>query len=262
MIDFFASIPLWLLALLLNMMLMGIGLAGLWVARRWVVPWMKLRYEDAYVGAVVVQSVMVLYSLIAALTTVGVWTKHTQIADIVSAEATAIAGLWRDFSSYPEPLRGELQDTLRGYTDQVINGAWPQQRQGKIPKQGVEWMNRLQAQLFAFEPQSEGRKISHAETLRAFNSMVHARRQRLDAVQTGLPTVLWFVLLPGAIGCVLLSLLFRVDNVWYQGTLVVGLSGFLSMILFVIIALDRPFQGEMAVGSDSYQLIYDQLMRK
>jgi len=211
---------------------------------------------------VVVQSVMVLYSLIAALTTVGVWTKHSEVGSIVSAEATAIAGLWRDFSSYPEPVRGELQDTLRGYTDQVINGAWPQQRQGKIPKEGVVWMNRLQAQLFAFEPASEGKKISHAENLRAFNTMVNARRQRVDAVQTGLPTVLWFVLLPGAIGCVLLSLLFRVDNAWYQGTLVVGLAGFLSMILFVIIALDRPFSGEMAVGPDSYQLVYDQLMRK
>jgi hypothetical protein len=262
MIDFLASLPLWLLAFVLNLVLMGFAAGGLWVARRWVVPWMNLQYHDAYVGAVVVQSVMVLYCLIAALTTVGVWTKYSQAADVVSAEATAIAGLWRDVRGYPEPLRGRMRDTLRGYTDQVINGAWPQQRRGKIPREGVEWMDRLQADLFAFEPASEGQKIYHAETLRAFNIMNQARRQRLDAVHSGLPGVMWWVLLPGAIGCVLLSLLFRVDNAWYQGALVVSLAGFLSMNLFVIIALDRPFQGDIAIGPDSYKLVYDQLMKR
>ena len=262
MIDFLASLPLWLLAVFLNLVLMGTGLCGLWVARRWVVPWMRLSYDDAYVAAAVVQSVMVLYGLIAALTAVSVWTKFTQVEDIVSAEATTIADLWRDISSYPEPVRGQLQDTLRGYTDQVINVAWPLQRQGKIPLEGVAWMDRLQAQLFAFEPASEGKKVSHAETLRVFNNMVHARRQRVGAVHTSLPGVLWVVLFPGAIGCVLLSLLFRVDNAWFQGTLVVSLAGFLSMNLFVIVALDRPFQGDIAIGPDSYNLVYDQLMKK
>ena len=262
MIDFLAALPLWVLWVVLNVLLMGIGLGGMYVARRWVIPWMGLRYQDAYAGAAVVQSVMVLYGLIAALTTVSVWSKHSQVDDLVSAEATAIAGLWRDFSSYPEPLRGQLQDTLRDYTDQIINNAWPQQQQRKIPKEGVVWMNQLQAQLFAFEPGSDGKRVAHAETLRAFNVLVHARRQRLDAVSAGLPNVLWIVLFPGAIGCVLLSLLFRINSVWFQGTLVVSLAGFLSMNLFVIIAMDRPFQGEVAIGPESYQLIYDQLMKK
>lgn len=262
MIDFLSALPLWLLAFVLNFILMGVGVAALIVARRWVIPWLRLRYEDAYVGAVVVQSVMVLYSLIAALTTVGVWQKHSEVSGIVSAEATGIASLWRDLAAYPPELRAAAEDKLRDYTHQVIHGAWPIQRQGKVPREGVELMNQFQALLHGYEPATEGRKIAHAETLRAFNIMVTARRQRVDSVQSGLPTVMWYVLLPGAIGCVLLSVLFKVDNAWFQGTLVVCLAGFLSMILFVIIALDRPFQGDMAVGPDSYQSVYDMLMKK
>jgi len=34
------------------------------------------------------------------------------------------------------------------------------------------------------------------------------------------------------------------------------------MVLFVIISLDWPFHGAMAVSADSYQLVYDQLMKK
>jgi hypothetical protein len=46
----------------------------------------------------------------------------------------------------------------------------------------------------------------------------------------------------------------------FQAVLMVGLAGFVAMVLFVIISLDKPFQGAMAISADSYQLIHDQLM--
>ena len=262
MIDFLFVLPLWLLAVVLNLWLIGFALLGLRIARRWVLPRLRLGYDDAYYAAPLVQSAMLLYSLVAALTAVGVWTKYSEVSGVVSSEATAIASLWRDLGAYPQPVRDATRDVLRGYTEQVIHGAWPQQRRGQIPSQGVEWMDRLQAQLFAFEPATEGQKIAHGETLRAFNVLVQQRRQRLDAVQSGLPGVMWFVLLPGAMGCLVLCLFFHVDNARFQGFLLVAVAGFLAMVLFVIIALDRPFVGEMGIGADSYQLIYDHHMRR
>lgn len=262
MIDFLFSLPLWLLGVLLVVWLAGFGLAGLFVVRRRVLPALHLRYDDAYFGATVVQSAMLLYGLIAALTAVGVWQRHTQAAGTVSGEATAIANLWRDIGSYPQPQRDQMQDILRGYTEQVINEAWPQLRRGQIPRQGVEWMDRLQAQLFGFEPVTESQKILHAETVHAFNHLVQERRQRLDAAQGRLPSVLWWVLLPGAMGCMALCLFFYVKNIRFHIILLVGLSVFLAMVLFVIFALDRPLSGDMGITADSYQLIYDHHMKK
>jgi lipopolysaccharide export LptBFGC system permease protein LptF len=159
-------------------------------------------------------------------------------------------------------VRNATRELLRGYTEQVIHGAWPQQRRRQIPREGVEWMDRLQAQLFAFEPSTESQKIVHTETLHAFNQLVQQRRQRLDAVQAGLPGVLWFVLLPGAMGCIVLGLFFHVDNARFQALLLLGVTGFLAMVLFVIIALDRPFVGDMGISAESYQLIYDHHMKR
>ena len=260
--DFLFALPLWLLAVVLNLWLMGFALGVLWIARRWILPRLGLRYDDAYYAAPLVQSAMLLYSLVAALTAVGVWTRYSQVSDVVSSEATAIASLWRDLGGYPQPVRDATQDLLRGYTEQVIHGAWPQQRRGQIPREGVEWMDRLQAQLYAFEPRTESQKILHAETLHAFNHLVQQRRQRLDAVQAGLPGVLWFVLLPGAMACIVLCTLFHVDNARFQAILLVAVAGFLAMVLYVIIALDRPFVGDMGIGAESYQLIFDHHMRK
>lgn len=262
MIDFLFSLPLWLLAIILNVWLMGIALVGLWIARRYVLPYMLLTYDDAYYAAALVQSVMLLYGLIAALTAVGAWQRYGQVSDIVSSEATAITILWRDLAGYPQPLRETTENILSGYTEQIIRDAWPQQRRGQIPREGVEWMDRLQAQLFTFEPVTESQKILHAETLQAFNHLVQKRRQRLDAVQAGLPGVFWFVLLPGATGCIMLCLFFQVKHAYLQGILLVGLAGFLAMVLFVIIALDRPFVGDMGITADSYQLVYDHHMKR
>ena len=261
MIDFLFSLPLWALAVILNVWLMGFALASLWALRRWVLPHLQLSTEASlFFAAAVMQSAMVLYALVAALTAVSVWTRHSEVSDVVSKEATAIASLWRDLGGYPPRERDALRDVLRGYTNQIIREAWPEQRQGRIPRMGVAWVDRLQAQLFAFEPASDSQKILHGETLNAFNRMIDARRQRLDAVNTGLAGVMWFVLLPGAMGCLLLFLFFRIEDARLQAILIVGLAGFLAMVLFVIISLDRPFQGAMAIPADSYQHVHDQLM--
>lgn len=261
LIDFLFALPVWLLAVVLNLWLMGTALGGIWLVRRHVMPRLQLVYDDAYYAAALIQSAMLLYGLIAALTAVGVWQRTSQASDIVSAEATAITSLWRDLGGYPDPLRDQARATLRDYTRHVIDEAWPQQRSGRIPREGVEWMDRLQAQIFGFEPTTEGQKILHAETMRSFNDLVQKRRQRLDSVQGGLPGVMWAVLLPGAMGCVLLCLFFHVRNAWFQAALLVGVAGFLAMVLFVIIALDRPFIGELGITADSYVLVYDHHMR-
>jgi len=261
MILFLDTLPLWLLAILLNVWLGGIALIGLWVSRRFLLPRMRLGYDDAYAAAAIVQSVMMLYGLIAALTAVGVWQRYNDVANVVSAEATAITTLWRDTGGYPEPMRENTREILRGYSDQIVQEAWPKQRRGEVPSEGVEWMDRFQAVVYSFEPATESQKILHAETIRSFSNLVQHRRQRLDSVHAALPGVMWWVLLPGAMGCLVLCLFFHVPNVYLHGIMLCGLAGFLSMVLFVIITLDRLFTGEMGIPADSYQLIIDYHMK-
>ena len=262
LIDFLSSLPIWLLAVVLNAWLIGMAVLGLWFVRRQLLPRMRLTYPDANYAAAMAQSAMLLYALIAALTAVGVWQKYAEVSQIVSSEATAITGLWRDLGGYPQQQRDEMRDVLRGYTEQVIHEAWPQQRRGQIPREGVEWMDRFQSRLLSFEPATDSQKIVHAETFRQYNQLVQQRRQRLDSVHAGLPGVLWIVLLPGAMAVLIPFFFFHVENARFQYLLLVLLAGFIAMVLFVIVALDRPFSGDLGITADSYQLIYDHHMKK
>jgi hypothetical protein len=208
-----------------------------------------------------VQCIMVFYGLAVALIAVNVSQTYSSVQTTVSQEATALAALYRDVSGYPEPIRLELQKELRGYVEQVIQQDWPMQQHGKVPGGGVALMNEFQTTLIGFEPATEGQKILHAEALHAYNNMIQARRLRLDAVGTGLPGVMWAVILVGAVIGLGSTFFFKVEDARLHGILVTLLAGFMGLIIFMILALDQPFRGDLGIGPQSYQLVYDHLMK-
>jgi hypothetical protein len=199
--------------------------------------------------------------LAVALIAVSVWQSYNDTSKVISEEATALAALYRDVSSYPEPIRQQLQGELRDYTSNLIEIAWPLQQQGKIPTGGVELMNRFQATLVGFEPASESQKLLHGETLRAYNEMIKARRLRLDSVTTGLPMVMWFVIVVGAFIGLSSSFFFKVEDARLHLVEVLLLAVFIGLIIFMILALDRPYRGDLGLSADPYRLVYNQLMK-
>jgi hypothetical protein len=184
------------------------------------------------------------------------------VSKIISQEATALAVLYRDVSAYPEPIRSQLRKEVHDYVDYVIHEAWPLQQRGQVPSGGVERMNRFQDTLIAFEPTTEGQKLLHGEALRAYNNMIQARRLRLDAVGTGLPGVMWLVIIVGAVISLSASFFFKVEDVRLHGILVTLLAMFVGLVIFMTFALDRPFRGDLGVRPEPYQLIYDHLMKQ
>jgi hypothetical protein len=198
MFEFLFDLPLLITGPVMVGLLWLFAVIGLVVVRRRVLPRLRSQVADSEFAGAMLQSVMVFYGLAVALIAVSVWQTYSDVSKIVSGEASSLNALYRDVRSYPEPIRPDLQKEVRDYTDQVIHQAWPLQRRGQIPTAGVEHMSRFQAVLHKFEPATEGQKLLHGETLRAYNLMIQARRLRLDAVGTGLPAVMWAVVVAGA----------------------------------------------------------------
>ena len=198
MFEFLFDLPLLITGPAMVGLLWLFAMTGLLVVRRRILPRLKIQVADSEFSGSMLQSVMVFYGLAVALIAVSVWQSYSDVSKIITGEASALNAIYRDVSSYPEPIRLDLQNELRDYTDQVIHGAWPLQRQGKIPTAGVEHMSRFQSVLDKFEPATEGQKLLHAETLRSYNLLIQARRLRLDAASTSLPAVMWAVVVVGA----------------------------------------------------------------
>lgn len=252
--------PLFIAGPVIVSFLCAYAVGGLILVRQMFLPGMRIRIKDSEFIGSMAQSVMVFYGLAVALIAVNVFDDYSDVTKIVSAEATQLAAVYRDVSGYPEPIRTALRSELKQYTYQIVNEAWPLQRVGKVPTIGVQFMNRFQTTLIAFEPATEGQKLLHAETLRSYNTLIQARRLRLDAIDTGLPFVMWMTIVVGAMISMTASFFFKVEDIRLHLIMVMLLAMFIGLVMFMILALDRPFRGDLGVGSQPYQLIYDQLM--
>ena len=201
----------------------------------------------------------VFYGLLLGLIAVAAYQNFTDADRAVSEEAAAVTALYRDVSCYPEPDRTELQDLLREYVRYVIEEAWPLQRKGLIPEGGGKKVGNFLQRLARFEPKTKGQEILHAEALRTFNEVSKLRRLRIFCVTTGIPSIMWYVVVMGAFLNIAIVWLFDMkllSHLFLGGML----SFFVGAVICLIAAMDNPFRGEVSIGPDVFQNVYGSLM--
>jgi hypothetical protein len=255
------DIPTWQLGALFAIIFVG----STWLGILFLSPIFRLwfRAQDGINDLVgyALSAFGVFYGLLLGLLAVATYQNASSVDDTVAREAASLAALYRDVSAYPQPIRAELQTRLKDYTRFVIDKAWPAQRRGEVPKGGVQMMDEFQQTLTQFEPSTKGQEILHGEALRAYNDMILLRRLRINAVDSGIPGVMWYVVGVGAVINTLLILFFRMRMDIH---LVIGgvLSFFVGVLIFLVAAMDHPFRGDVSVGPDAFELIYSSLMNR
>jgi Protein of unknown function (DUF4239) len=245
--------------LIIVILIETVSLIGLLLARRFVSP--RIHFHDGVNDAIsgTVQAIGVFYGITVGLIAVSVWTTNSNASDLVSREAAAIGGLYRDVRGYPPQLRDELRLELRDYTMQVIERDWPAQIRGQIDDGGVMILNDIQSRLFAFEPTTQGQAALHSETLHAFNTLAEYRRLRINAVSNGLSGVMWAVIWGGAVISIGVAYLFKIDDAKLHALLISLMAGFLAIVIFMIIVNDKPFYGYFNISTDPYKLILEKM---
>jgi hypothetical protein len=114
--------------------------------------------------------------------------------------------------------------------------------------------------ILRFNPDKTNDEILHSQTLQHFSQFVEARQRRLSGARLEIPGVLWYVVAVGALGNVILIWML---NMRFFTHIILGgiVAFFLGVVIFLIIAMDRPMRGEVSVRPAAYQLVYDVLMQ-
>ncbi|WP_136682393.1 bestrophin-like domain [Falsirhodobacter xinxiangensis] len=199
------------------------------------------------------------YGLLLGLLTVSAYQNNERIAEAVLQEATVLAAVYSDVNAYPEPTRSDTKAMIRDYVLFTLYKDWPAHARGAYLDGGANRVNAMRQKLSAFEPQTPGQEILHAQMLSAFQEFTRARQLRLNGVYTEIPNVLWYAVLVGAAINIILIVLLRMRPVrqFVLGTIT---AFFLGVILFVIVALDDPLRGEAAIQPDPLRRLWDRVM--
>jgi hypothetical protein len=256
------DIPTWLFGLLTVATTTGASLAGLLLTYRLIhkrLPAWNTLVDNEVVGAFLSQ-ILTLYGITLGLIAVATWESATQVSDYASNEAAVITALYRDLNGYPSPIKDDLRGRLRDYTRAIVEVEWPAQKQNRIIDDATRMLSMFQDRMMAFEPQTKGQEIVHAEAFNALNRMIEARRRRVEAVGTSIPGVLWAVVFLGGAIAVFCSYFFQIHDLKVHALMTAGLGATIGLLVFLIASMDHPYLGEVSVPADAYKLILERVM--
>lgn len=255
------DVPTYQLGILMSVVFVGFSWAGVILVRPFMRLFVLRRREDANdVVGYIISCFCVFYGLLLGLIAVAAYQNYSEVEASVSNEAAALAALYEDVSVYEDPYGQDLRWLLRDFCRYTIRYGWPEYQKGLIPTGAEVRLRAFHERLLAFQPQTTAEEIVHSESLRQFNAFMEKHRISQQAVTTGIPAIMWYVVLIGAVLNIMLVWLFDID---FLSHLALGgvLAFFLGTVILLIASMDNPFRGEVSIQPEAFETLYWDRMR-
>jgi Protein of unknown function (DUF4239) len=158
-----------------------------------------------------------------------------------------------DAQAFPDDFRKEVDAKLRSYIRLVTEKEWPAMAENKPSLETVNAFNELRQTYRQFTPQTERERIWFTQSVTSLNQLNDYRRLRLLGNRsTGIPNVMWVVLLGAGVVTISFSFLFGTRNTTAQLLMTAGLALTVSLVLLSIVALERPFSGIAPIQPNAF----------
>lgn len=248
------QIPAFVLAVLVVALFLLIAVAGLRLTREWR---RRLAGTGNEFTNYYLATIAVMYAVLIGLIAVASWESYSDVEDVVSQEAIAAAGLYQAVEIYPPGQRQRMRQLLRQYVSHVVNEEWPDQQRGVVPKIHVQLVHRIALEFSSFEPATLGQQAAYAESLGQLRELLTHRRMRLEAIDSNLPGIMWFVVLAGAVLTLSMTFFFWSEESALHRLLNAALAATLGLMIFMIFSLDRPLVGSVSVEPTAFQEVLE-----
>jgi len=243
-------IPEWVWGILFIAVLPALAIGIALLVRSKVGPEVLARHND--VAGFIYAVIGVVYAVLLGFSAIIVWEQFRHAQQGVEREANALGDLYRNAQAFPPEVRGQVESQLRAYARVVREKEWPAMAEGKSSPDAWEAYNRLWRIYHEFKPQDDYQRAWYAESLQRLNEVGDQRRDRLLSLHTGVPGVIWGVLLGAGAVTIGFSFLFGTRNAWAQALMVGGLAFTIGVVLLSIVALEHPFTGITRVEPEAF----------
>ena len=194
------------------------------------------------------------YSILLAFVVVVVWQRFETARDIVEREGNALASMFHEARALPEPGASRVSEAVRSYVNVVVTDEWPAMERGQRSAQAVKVTEDLWEALTSIEPGNDRENTLLGASLQNLDELNGARHLRLLAAQGGLPPIMWVLLIGGGVVTVLLTYFFSSPNFRAQIIMTALFAASIAFLLFLIAAIDHPFQGDLKITPEPLQL--------
>jgi len=250
MVDVVYRIPTWILAVLIVGVSAGVSALALVVVHRWVPTEVRRTQND--IAGYISNIAAFVYAVLLAFLAVAVWQNYQTVKSTVQLEANAASDVYRQAEGYPVTFARHVQESMRQYVDLVIREEWPLQARGRESEPARLTLVGLHRDIFLFEPSSQREHIVHDLQIRVMKTVLDQRRNRVYAAASGLSPIVWAVILPGSTVIVAFCFFMGTGNIRAHFAMTAMLGASIGLVLFLIVALDRPFRGDVGIGAEAF----------
>lgn len=211
----------------------------------------KLRYRDNTTISAISAVIGIIYGVLVGFLCLYLIMNQDHASQAVQNEANALESIFLQSTWMREPYKDELRHDLLQYIDEVVNKEWAQMNAfKKIGLAGDRIIMKILDDVKKFDPQSKSEGIVFSNMSRSINELSNARHSRILISYSSLAPEIWEVILLGTILIIAINYAFRVNFYLHLfGTFTFAIMA--ASMLFLLVTLDTPFQGEFAVTADS-----------
>ena len=198
------------------------------------------------------------YSMLIALLVFSVLNSYLDVNKNVQAEAALVGDLYRDAEGLPDTLKQNVQLRSHNYLNDVIDKEWPVQEYGSletIKKAGWSELDAINRILTAYNAPTASAAVIQSELFTHINKIYDMRRARVFASQKAIPSVIWGIIVTGAAVFLLCLSLLTVENFRVKLTLTILAFTSITLVIMLIIALDKPFQGQLGISAKEFIIV-------
>jgi hypothetical protein len=232
---------------------MTLAVAGLLVIQR-LVPLAIRESHNTAIG-IIYAALYVLFGVMVGFSAYLVLNKYTLSESTAKSEASNVEELYWLAQQLPDQKRGEIQELTASYARIVVDEEWPLMKEGQESPRADALANELRRSIEDFEPGTDAEQTVYSQELQRVHDLDEAREVRLLNVREGLPLVLWFALVSLGIDTILFTYFVGMKTAWLHVLAVAALTGGITLIIFAIAILKRPFGGDLRVGPDAFELV-------
>jgi hypothetical protein len=200
--------------------------------------------------AVMIQVLAVFYSVLVAFVIVGERTATSDATAHVTREAAAMTALFQDVQGFPADSREPIRQAVFAYDRSVLNNDFDAvDRTGDPSPRTTAKLGELYAAVQAAEP-AVGSSAFFRQATSDLSDLTKARRDRNAAATDSIPGPLFFLVVLISVLVIAVATLLNTRERGTHVALLAMLAVVTSLNLALIIALEHPFGGAIAVSDE------------
>lgn len=193
------------------------------------------------------------YAVVIGFMLYTVWTDFG-VADVnVTSEANALVNVYRLAEGLPSAQAEQLRQLCHIYANVVINEEWPAMARQSSNFESNRINHLMWHTLMSVKAASPNELTAEDHALYELSELTQHRRTRQLQSTSGIPDVLWFVLVMGGVVTVISSCMFGSASSGLHAYQVFAFSLLISSLLVAIADIDRPFQGSVHVSANAFR---------